>query len=371
MQYIEYILKIILYFVYAFTIYSYLKRYSKKNANNYDKKKKRISFFMIIIFSILLGLYSIICGHNPPVSDRGHYSLMFVNDGYIKVIKADSLGLYWIYTFLHLFTHSKEVLFFFITFLYIFLILIAYLFFDDVEPFAILLFFLSECGYYGFIAFKQCIAIALIAISFVAFMKKKKVLFVLSMALAICFHEASWIMVPLYIAAIGSKSKIIRSSEYIFLLFFAILFNKINPLLISIFNNIPGLGEQLVGYLNDSGGIETSINYLTFIKGMPFYIITFYAFLKRKKLKDKIYKYDTYLLFSTFSSICSITSIYMYWMWRFSAPCYLPTFVFTSLIYREMDNEKEKRDFKLLLIVVLFALALKALIQYYFKYGGF
>ncbi len=368
MEQIIYCLKIVLYFVIVFFSY-----YLMKNSNEKYKKgerSKRISIIIISIICTAFGGYSLICG-SPIAFDRYNYALRFSDDIYLSAVKSNSLGLYYIELFLHIFSHKEELLFFAIPFLYIFITLFAYRKSNDIEPLAILFLLLSSYGLFGFYLFKQCIAISLIAISFVAYTNKKKMLFIISIVLAICFHESSWIVIPLYIASMSSGNKIFRVMSYLLIIICAIFFAQLNQALVQFANLIPGVEQQVSIYLNNEGGIEETTNILTVIKGVPFYIITIFGFLKRPILKNKIKNYDVYMLFSAFTCLATILSGFMYWMWRFGAFCYFPILVFASLIHRELKNQKEKVYFKYCIIFTLFGLTLKLLIQYYFKYGGF
>ena len=375
MEKIVYILKIICYFIFVFIMYQSAKRYRykqlKSNANHKYRDIERISIICIFILAIIMGGYSLICGQIPYGGDRGNYATRFSSDIHKEFVKNNSLGLYYLQEFLHIFSYKPELLFFVVPFLYLFITLVAYRMCEDVEPLAILLMGLSLYCLFGFYMFKQCMAIAFIAVSFVAFTKKKKLLFIGSIFLALCFHESSWIVIPLYIASIGSKNKFIRIVEYILIIVCVIFFSQINQILIQLTSFIPGMDKQISGYLDESGGMEGDLNVLTAFKGLPYYIITIVGFLKREQLKEKIKNYDTYMIFSVFASATTVLSSFMYWMWRFGAYCYFPIFVFASLIHRELEDNKEKVYFKYILVVIFFTLVLKQLSQYYFYYGGF
>lgn len=370
-----YIAKIIYYFMFVFATYLLIvKRKNKADETVENGKKyiikKRISIITIIVLCLIFGYYGVICGPNPPKLDRLNYAFKFENESQIKYVKEGSLGLYYIELFLHLFTYNSDILFFTIAFIYYFLTFKAYNCYDKIEPLAILLLLFSSYGLFGFYMLKQSMAIALIAISFAYFFKNKIIHTIIYVTLAILFHESAWIVIPLYIALLGSKAKWHRILLYLVLFTCLIFFNKINALIIKTFSFLPGISNQVSEYLNETGEIISQKNYLTVFKGLPYYIITIIGFIKRKALINKINHYDKYLMLSTFCSIATLLSSYMYWMWRFAAYCYFPVFVFTSLIATQMSNKKEKSCFVFLVGGILFLLTLKLLIQYYYKYGG-
>ena len=371
-----YILKIFYYFFFVFMLYSIALHYKndkkeKKKIYNQSKKKYIIPITCIILLSLIFGYYSIICGRYPYVSDRLNYAFRFLDDIYLPAVKNESLGLYWIELFLHLFTYEPKVLFFTIAFLYVLLTLIAYNMYDDAEPFSLLLLGLSAYFSFGCYLFKQCIAIALIALSIAMYEKNKKVISIILIILAICFHEAAWIVVPVYFALYFSKSKKIRIIEYLIITICAIFFRQINQVMISAITNIiPNMSYQLSLYLNDSGGMNLDINLLTAFKGVPFYFITIFGYLKKNELEHKIKNYDKYMFLCFFVSITTFLSTYMYWMYRFATFFYFPVFIFASRIFHELENKREKILFFEGTVLLLFVLTLRLWIQYYFKYGG-
>ena len=373
MEEIIYILKIIYYFIFVFLLYECVKVREKKQneivATN-GKTIRRISISCMTLFSIILGHYSIICGKIPYVSDRLSYVVRFISDSYAKMHPTNSIGLVVIEKFLHIFTYNPSALFFFSSFIFLFITLYAYKRYEEASSMAILLMGLSNYCIYSFYLLKQAPAMAFAALSFAEYSKNNKKLAIIYLIIAICFHESAIILIPLYLALMGSKSKLIKIAEYIFLICIVIFFEKINQNLVSLFSYIPGMSSQLNVYLNEAGGINIATNILTVFKGIPFYIITLVAAIKRKNLKEKIKNYDKYLLISTFASLVTILSSYMYWMYRFAAYCYFPTFIFASLIYKSMDSNKNKSTFKFILCFTFFIVTLRLLIQYYFIYGG-
>lgn len=370
-----YILKIIYYFVFIFVTYFVII----KRKNDIEKeglsieqkdKKRRIGIIAIIFLCLVIGYYGIICGPNPPKLDRYNYAYRFERESQAEIVKQNSIGLYYIESFLHLFTYNADILFFAMAFIYYFLTFKAYNSYEKAEPLAILLLLLSSYGLFGFYMLKQCMAIVLIAISFAFFFKNKKLYCIIYVILALLFHESAWIVVPLYATLFGSKSKWVRILLYGVLIISLVFFNQISANLIKVFSFIPQVEGQVSDYLNEEGGIEATNNILTILKGLPYYIITYVGFIKRKKLVDKIDNYDKFLMLSTFCSIATMMSYYMYWMWRFAAYTYFPVFIFASLIHANLEIKKEKDSFALILCGVFFALMLKLLIQYYYIYGG-
>lgn len=380
MTYIVYILKILYYFAFVFLMY-----WLAKNACNQRRivfsaggialgqkdNEKRMLLRSVLFLCILVGVYGIICGQVPYLSDRGNYARRFADDIYLMNVKSNSVGLYWVEVVLHLFTHDPKWLFFAIPFLCLLLTLIAYNSFPDIVPEALLFTGLSSYCTESFYLLKQAPAVAFVALAFAFYFKDKKLGSILFIVIAICFHESAWIVILIFAAIYGFNSKFVKVVCYLCLFASMFFFPQVSRMIANLVNLIPGMNMQLSGYLDETGAIQKSMNYLTAFKGVPYYFVSVIAFVKRPVLKSRIGNYDIYLFLSCFVSVTVFLSSIMYWMWRFGAYCYFPVFVFASLIYREMDSMREKQQFKYFFGFLLGFFTLRSLCQYYFLYGGF
>lgn len=371
----QYLLKILAYLMFVIITYfisnnSY-QRYSRRLTLSTDKSYKRyswkISLLEIIFLSTIIGIYSIIATKYPYSSDRGNYVVRFVN-------YADSPwtpGFNMLVDFIHLFTNEPKVLFFTVSFLCLFITLVAYNIFEDARPKALLLMSISTYCIDSFFLLKQAPSVAFAAISFALFFKRRFKLSIIFLIIAILFHEAALILIPIYIVLLGANKRWVRTFQYIILISSVLFFREISDIVLGFISNwIPGLNVELATYLDESGSIKQSNNILTVLKGFPYYFLTFYAMLKRSYLKPKIQNYDSYLLLCVFSSAITIMSVYMYWMSRFATYCYFPMFIFVALILRE-DKGRDKQIFYLLVAGSLFFFTVRYLYQIYFWHGGF
>lgn len=359
-------LKVLYYFISIFLLYIILKNKEKKG------KSKKIDIVLIIIFAIIFGYYGIISGSNPPSGDRLNYGFRFENVKYEEFTKNNSIGLYIIEHFLHYFTFDMNALFFTIPALYFILNMISFYINDDADALSILLIHLCIYGILGFFMFKQCFSLAFISISVPLFNKKNYIKSLIAIVIGIIFHEATWIVIPVFLACIFSnKSKIKSLFVYLILIISTLFFQQISKTIVGIFNHIPGMDIQISGYLNEEGQINSNLNYFTALKGFPFYLITIYALIFKETLKEKILYFNNYLIMSFFVSITSFLSYYMYWMYRFGEFFYFPVIIFGTLIYKSLDNKQNKKIFIFLLTGSLMFLQLKLFGQYFLNYGGF
>lgn len=363
MESLVYILKTFFYFYIVWIIYVV----SYKNGS----KKNKFGIVSIIIISCLIGYYSLICGRIPYAGDRYNYAFRFVSDTYAYFVKTESIGLYWLESFLHLFTYNPDVLFFIVAFLYSLITLLAYKYNDKSMPIMLLILGLSSYISFGFYMLKQCLAIALIALSFSAYSRNKKILFLILNILAICFHESTWIMIPFYLILKLSENRHIRNMIYILFIIFVFFFSQINSVIISVFVHfIPSIGVQLSYYLTSSGSLLTSINLMTALKGLPFYFIFLFSVYKSKLLSNKIENFNKYMMMCFLICIMTILSSYMYWMFRFAIFLYFPVFIFAGQVFKALDEKKDKTIYLVFLCLILFGLTLRLWLQYYFLYGG-
>lgn len=332
-----------------------------------------ITYLAIIFCSVILAIYSACITSSVYDADRAGYTYRYVNhiDSYFL---KNSYGLYILVRILWCFSDNPSWLYFTVTFISVFITLLALKISEIDDPFPYLLMGFSLYNVYSFYLFKQAPAIAFSSLAFALFLKKKKIFCLITIILAISFHETAFILIPLFVVLTGAKRKSVRVVSYIFLGVSLLFFSSASSTIVSIFFKIiPSLSTQLRIYLNDSGAIETNSNFLTIIKGLPYYLITIYALKYRKTCSTRIKNFDRYFTMSVFASVLTLMSGYMYWMWRFAAFAYFPQFVFVAQLCKETKNinPKESNLFKVCLCFLFLFFTGRYLLQVFIKNGGF
>ena len=332
------------------------------------RKRESISFLWMMLFCLCEGVYTYICGEKGQyIFDRAFYAKRFSLGIYTQ---SSSIGLYYLQDILSGFTRNPDVLFFVTGALYALITVIAYNNYEEKESQVWVLLCASQYLLYGCYQLKQALASALIGLSIAFVSKNRKIWSVVFLIIALLFHEAAWVMVPVYIIIFNSKTKWIRNIGYIFLALMVFGFQSFSTIVIRYASTlIPGLSNQLGLYVTDSGNLVTENNMMTIFKGIPYYIITIEGFLYRNDLKERISEYDAFLLLSAFVSVTTFLSAFMYWMWRFGELVYLPTFIFAARIYKEKDDSNSKLLFWLI-VVLLAIFTYRKLFISYFSYGG-
>ena len=357
---LENIIKIIIYFVLIILLYMSLK-----------KEKNLYSNIVLIIIIALFGFYGNVSAPHPYSFDRLNYAIRFSSDFYAEAVRNSSIGLYYFESILHCFSYNPEVLFFFVPIAYMLITIKAYKEYKC-KPIVILILFVTSYGLYGFFMYKQCFAIAIVSLSFAYFLSKKYVKAFIAVLIAMMFHEAAWIVIVVYLCLIfGNRNKVLRIFMYLSMTICVLQYAQINQYLVSFAGYIsPMLATQLDAYLEDDGSMTISYNYLTILKGLPYYLITVYGIINRKRLKNIILNYDSYMFISVFTSLTFLASMYMYWLWRFGTFFYFPIIIFLVKIYLNTPRDKYNMYFYNAIIIVFILLIVKLLIQYYFIYGG-
>lgn len=364
MEYIVYTLKIVLYFIFVFIMYNMSKSEDKN-------RKRRIKITSIIFLCICTAIYAILCGKYPYVSDRLNYAFRFRSDFYADFVKSESLGLYLLEYFLHLFTYEPIVLFMASAIIYLAFTLIAYNEVEDVAPLAILLLGITDYMSFGYYMIKQAMATAFVACAYAYLTRGKKVKAMLFLIIGVLFHEATLIVIPILIMLKLIKNNFFKKLIYILTISICLLWGTINgPLISLVIKFVPSLESQIYYYLDSSGSMIETGTLLTWAKGFPFYFIFLYGLYKKKELKEKIKYYDEYMFITFLICATKLTSVYMYWMFRFGISFYFPSFVFASLILKNLSSSKDKYFFRIVLVLSALLLTVRLWCQYYFLYGG-
>ena len=220
---------------------------------------------------------------------------------------------------------------------------------------------------------KQVLALPISAMAIAYFFQGKYKKTIFMVVLATLFHETSIILLPLMLIFFLVEK--FPNFKYVLLIGAFVLLLGVNillkPMMVIMNYILPSFAAQLSIYLADDGSLITSDNLATIIKGAPYYLITIYATLRRKSLRQKINNYDNFLIMTWFTSIMTLLSAQMYWFWRIAAIGYIPTYVLMSLIYK---YDSKRRSVSIVLyssIALLFAFTFRYLFQVYFNRGGF
>ena len=282
------------------------------------------------------------------------------------------MGLNAIGDFLHLFTNEPKALFFTVTFICVALTLVAFRISSEGDQNALLLYVCSNCIFYTFYLLKQAPAMAFATISIVYLLRRKYIVSGLLLAIAITFHESAVVLIPLYAMLIFAHNDHMRNISLVIMLITLLFFSGVSRVAFNFINRwLPNLMDEVGGYQGVNGAMAYRLNLVTAIKGIPVYMVFYQSIVKRNTLGNRIACYDQYLVMAGFSSLATLLSSYMYWMWRFGAYCYFPLYLFASELYRLDPDRHAANTFWIMILGPLALFSFRYLCQIFLIYGGF
>ena len=366
---IDYIIKIILYFLIVWFAFGLSSRLYKQTG-------KVLSVISLLLISLLLSWYSVIS--LPEIynssGDRSLYCFLYQYD--IDIVNR-SRGLAVVFDFLRPISKSRNFLFFTTALFFIFITLLSYKRCRQSTPQALLLLVVSIYFIYGYALLKQNMANAFSCAAFVCFFnlndekrtrKAGLLLFVLLfVALSIVFHESAYLLLLVFPVLVMWNNRYVRGIGSVLIISLIVAFPFINA---SLLTYVMDTSEELESQVSDYVSTGLSSNILTIVKGLPFYIITIAGFVYRKRYVRDINNYDRYLFLSIVLSATSLLSVVNYWYFRFGMLLYLPVFVFAGQLYNELKKNNKKAVWYTVTCLVLIGLSVKSLVQYYFGHGG-
>lgn len=382
MDWIVYILKILYHLFLTYTVYFVVKhcdRYRKPLYIRVSPNKSirgwgnthSIGLFAALLLGCLEGIYSVICGPQGVfLQDRWYYAFRFTNKSFNP---SASLGIYYIQKFLWSMTDNPYVFFFVSGTLFALFIILAYEAIDDISPVYFVLIGASQCYLYGLYQIKQAMAFAIGGLAIILLLEqKKKISSALLIAVAMCFHETAYILIPIYILAIFSDKKWIRYLAYIGIVITTIGFRSVSGVAVKYISQyVPSLAAQMAQYMDSSGSLSVGDSrFIVIFKGIPFYFLTWFAYNKRNELKSKIDNYDIYFLISIVVSATALIAGWDIWMFRFGELLYLPLFAYAGKIWDNLENKRSKQFFMYLFVLLLAFFTYRKIIISYFNNGG-
>jgi transmembrane protein EpsG len=334
---------------------NYFKRVKSSSDLAINNKTPILNIFLITIILSLYTAYLDTTGYLPdPI--RYAWSFLYRYPAYYEsletLLKSDTeIGFLLLNMLMGKITNNPYWLFFTIAFITTFINL--YTAYKISKRYTLIVFlYLVSLYYFNTIyTLRQTLAISFGNLALLSYLKDLKVKYFLFSIIAFAFHTTSFILIPLYFIF-----KMIKSTKaYVYigiisiliLIFFGSIFNTLLP-------GIPYIGEQLTDSYGDfsiGGGTSTII-----LKGLPFYLLTIFAILRRNKLKKIMDKADFYITCSVFYSLCWLFSYNMYWLFRMCWYFILPSLALVPFLFSTIKNPKERIIYYLVFFFLLIAI---------------
>ena len=349
--------------------------YIKGFIANKSTMHSNVSYVQIISFSALFTALNYFCTNISLKKgiwegDRGNYLYSFGTG------RSNSMGLDFLYSVAH------SLSFDFITLLYLTTFLCCILFFFALKKtkyfstYSLIFLFSTDLIFLTFAQLKQCYTVGFSCVFFAYMLKNKQerndLICLLLAFLASCFHVTGYLLFPIYFAIRFievSKNKF----NVVLLVMLLILgtFGYVLKFMASIFSDLlPVISAKITTYFLEEE-IYSDGSWLTFIKGVPFYAVVLFAYLRRGAFSKIISDYDKYLFLSTIGALLYLMSIQSYWMFRFTALFYLPFALLFGVIMR---NERDSISKWLLFLVVigsLIVMRVRHILLVYIVHGGY
>lgn len=334
-----------------------------------------VSYFQIIFFSTLFTLLNYFCTNisikkDVWEGDRGNYLYSFVYG------RSNSMGLDILYDIAHVISLDFVTLLYFTTFICCILFFFSLKKSDHFSFYNLIFLFSTDLFFLTFAQLKQCYAVGFSCIFFAYMLKDKQnrndLICILLAFLASSFHVTGYLLFPIYFALRfieSSKNKL----NYIFIIMFIFLgtFEYLLKFLASFFSSfVPVLSVKISTYFLEENTLYEG-SWLSFIKGIPFYVVALFAFLRRKAFSKEIVCYDKYLFLSIVGALLYLMSIQSYWMFRFTALFYLPFSLLFSIIMQKERDSITRWFFFLIVIISLIVVRVRHILLVYIIHGGY
>lgn len=306
-----------------------------------NPKANKLRIFSIIsissLFTFINWFATAVLANNVLGSDRLNYSIEF--SGSRSVL---SPGLQFIFDVVKKCGGNIYGVFYVTTFLTVFITLIAYRRSKLASPKLITLLLVSEYVFFSFTGLKQSYATAFSFLFFVNAIEDKTkrglILCVVDILFAILFHSSGYILIPLLIIlCIGRKNKK-RVYFIICVVMLCLVFlpNIMQFVSIRFGSFLPIFSLKIDRYFGDTfGGLDSQ--WFAIIKYFPFFYISIWGVLNRKRFKYVVNEYDSLLLVAVIGSLVVLYSIFSYWFHRFRYSFYFPVFLLYDLIDRNEE----------------------------------
>jgi transmembrane protein EpsG len=337
--------------------YSIIKfdKISNENDESFLKKKIKIPLFLILFLSVILSIYSATLAISGKLVDTVRYAWNFIYrypayygsvDGILNA--GTEPGFLLLNYLIGIFTENSFLLFFILALITTFINL--YFLARVSKNFALLLFLylISLFFFQSIFLLKQTLAVAFVNLAFLSYIKGFRLRYIMYSIVAFSFHATAIILFPFLLILKNWKSG--KVYFYIILISFITMF-LFGPIFNSLLPNIPFIGNYLNAdnlELSSGGGSFTAI-----FKGIPYYLLTMLALIKRNSLKKVMFKADFYILCAVLYSVSWLFTYNMYWFSRMGWYFMLPTLVLVPNLFSTIKNPKERVLIYIIFIFIL------------------
>lgn len=334
MTYLAQYLFIFILIVFTSMIRSRIKiKIAQVNLNNMFN---RIDF--ILFASLLLSIFSVHLSTSGLLVDANRYvwNFLYRYPNYNEEMLFSSgteAGFLLLNQIIYYFTYNSDWLFFIVAIFVNFFSIFVLTKMSNNFVILLLLYLGSYYFIYSTFLLRQIIAVTIINLAFLAYLYSKKILCALLSFIAILFHTTAIVVLPFYILVRKTNSK----KNYIYSIIFIIL------IILTVqgsFNNVIQSIDYLDRFIETESSLAGSI--IAPLKGIPFYILSFFSLLNREKLLKINSHADFYILSSIIYSTSWLLTFEMYWAFRIGLYFLIPTLVLIPLLVSIIISKRER-----------------------------
>lgn len=370
------VISISLYLLIVTVIYVLSKnKYVLFQQNNAIYNKKTIGTKMpilyLLFFSILFVLLNAYCTANSVGYgvDRTNY--------YIDFYGRETVwgGFNFILSIIRERTSNFHVFLYITTFMCCVIAFLAYKYSNDTTP-KFLLFFLSTNYVIAtFVNLKQCYVNAFAAIFFCLIMQprtmRRNIACVVIMILACYFHVTGFFLFPIFIYCLFHEKRIKHINIWLLLLIITFIFFE--QLIIYIgkhtINILPNLSGKIIEYFIDNTSHVDEGSIMSFLKGMPYYLLFVWGLIHHKSISLIERNYDKCLMITALGVFLILTSIYSYWLIRFNTLFFFPMGCLYSMLMK-FRPQRERQIMSFLVIGSSFFFTFRTILLTFINYRG-
>lgn len=324
--------------------YTYTSATCTKNLDISTSTNNRIPMVKSIIISVILANYSAYLATSGVLVDASRYAWSFLfrypqyYGSITTLINAPTEpGFLIVNMLVSKLTDNPFWLFLLIASITTFINIYCMFKLDKKYVVLILLYLISMYYFQTTYLLKQTLAVSFGNLAILAILQNRRKGYVIYSLIALTFHSTAIILLPMYfLFKIRNYKKAYVNSFIIFL----VLFLGFSPVINNILPNIPYVNQYL--NIENTTLVTSDGSFATILKGVPYYIITVFGFIKIKQLNRNMKNANVFIIFSLLYSMSWLLTYNFYWSFRIGWYFLFPTIILTSNLIKNITNKNEK-----------------------------
>ena len=338
-----------------------------------EKSNKKLSYLIIIITSIAFALFN---KYNTVTSVIGSDRQNYLQDFNGRLTSSPAFDWY-LSTFRSITGNNYELTLYITTFICCFVLFFVYKYCEYSTPYTLMFLLSTNFVFFSFTGLKQILTCTFANIFFLLILSKKKNIIIeiitwITVLLACLFHVTGFILIPIYFVMKLNYRNSKKAMRIMVILLLLIIFMR--PLLLGLTKLLgtvlPQLSYKILEYFAEDTQQTTDGTFAVF-KGIPYYILTYYAFKRRNRYLNLIFKYDQLFILSFIASLFVFSTIISYWLSRFAIMFCFPLGILFGQMIENSNSRAEKNNLEILVLVPMLFFTLRANMLVYLNYGGY